>query len=122
MDFPYFKETIINGNLEVDDIGNCAIEAMNDNAECWVLVIDTMLGTSRIFKYGPYNYDLDMLPKNVLCSFSRIPFSEFKLKKEIDSFLNSPFANITQARVVDKYEALNNCKSIIEYMKQDVLY
>ena len=122
MEFEYFKQTVVNGNLDVDDIGNCAILATNDEGAQYVLVIDTSLGITRVFNYGPIIPDLDMLPKSVMCSFKRIQFSHTKIVKIIDEFLNNSFAHITTAIVVDKAEALETCRSIIDYMKQDNFY
>lgn len=123
MDFEYLRVTQSMDVLQIEDIGNCAIKAFNDMGEEYILVISTQLGTTRIFNYGPINPDLDLLPKNVNCSFKRIQFSEFKIQKTIRDFLNNPYANITQAQCVDeKDEVLNDCRSIIEYMKQDILY
>ena len=122
MDFEYYITKIVNGSIDIEDTGNCAIKAYNDNGSCYVLIIETSLGISRVFQYGPAVHDLDLLPKSVNCSFKRIEYSDYKIHKVIDEFLNNGYSGITQAFVVDKDEALNECRSIIEYMKQDILY
>lgn len=122
MTFDYFKVTSVNGELEIEDPGNCAIRAANDDGEEYYMIVETSLGSSRIFTYGPCVPDMDLLPKSVNCHFSRIIYSSVKINKAINDFLNDRFANITFAEVVEPTQALQNCKSIIKYMEQHELY
>ena len=105
------------GQLDVDDIGNCAIEANNDEGNYYYMVIETNLGFTKIFEYGPVQPDFNEMCKSVTCTFDRIEFNEKKISKRIYSFLNAPGKNITQAQIVDKEYALDGCKDIIEYMR-----
>lgn len=122
MNFEYYITKQVNGDIEIEDTGNCAIQAFNDKGEEYYLIIDTSLGTTRVFQYGPAVPDFDLLPKSVNCSFKRIEYSDYKVHKVIDDFLNNGYAGITQAFLIDKESALNNCRDIIEYMRQDILY
>ena len=117
MNFQYSYITQNQADLEIDDIGNCAIEALNDAAEAYYLVIKTKYGTTSVVSYGPIIPDVDVFPKSVNCSFKRLDYDEFKVEKIIDEFLNKGFRNISQAREISPDEALSNCRSIIEYMK-----
>lgn len=109
------------GMLEVEKIGNCAIEAqkplINGGVAYYYLVIRTSLGQSQIFEYGPVIPDIDLFPDEVICSFKRIEYSDYKVEKIIDKFLNNPKRNIKYACTIDAEEALSKCKSIINYMK-----
>lgn len=118
--FEYFTTRVINADIEVENIGDCAIRACNDGGECYYLLIETQLGICRIFTYGPAMPDFDLLPKSVNCSFKRINFNEGKLAKIIKEFLNSPYSNITSAEEIEKEELLEECKDIISYMKQSL--
>lgn len=118
-EFNYYYTSTAMGSLIVDDIFNCAVQANNDSNEVWYLVIKTRLGSSRIFQYGPLAKDVDFLHKSTRMSFKRIECEDYKIEKEIKGFLNNPFANITQAIEIPIDEALENCKSFIEYMKDD---
>lgn len=122
MTFDYFKVTSVYGQLEIEDPGNCAIKALNDDGEEYYLIIDTTLGSSRIFTYGPCVPDLDQLPKSVNCHFLRIIYNNRKINKVIDDFLNDRFAKITSAEVVEAPEILKRCKGLITYMNQKELY
>lgn len=118
MQFDYFFTHSVNGILDIEDIGNCAISAFNDIGEEYILIIDTNMGVTRILNFGPVVPDLETLPKKVNCNFSRINFSEGKIIKEINKFLTGGFSNITQAMEIDKDEALDHCRDLVEYMRQ----
>lgn len=122
MEFNYYFTTQAIGNLLIDDIGNCAIEANSDDGCFYYFVSKTTLGFTRIFQYGPLVKSSDVMHKSVRCTFKRIEYDQNKVAKEIKSFLNQPFVTITQAIEIDPKEALNNCISIIEYMKDDEAY
>lgn len=106
--------------INIEDIGNCALVATTDLGSKYVLVIDTMLGYSRIFNYGPINTSLDLLPQQSYCNFKRIEFSERKLQKEINNFIN--IRDINKVEVVEHGEALDICRDFISYMRQTKFY
>lgn len=117
MQFEYYKTVTVNAILDIEDIGNFAIKAFNDKGEEYIMVVDTVLGETRMFTYGPIIPDLDLLPPSVNCSFNRINFSTKFIQKAVDTFLGGR-SQITQAMEVSKEEALEDCKDIISYMKQ----
>ena len=117
LNFEYFFSRMAMGDLEVEDIGNCAIEANDDIGNFYYIVIETNLGFTKIFEYGPTQPDFNEMCKSVTCTFDRIEFNEKKIIKRIQTFLNTPIRNITQAQVVEKEYALDGCKDIIEYMR-----
>lgn len=114
--FEYLYLTQSNDSIEIEDIGNCAILANNDMGQTWVFIIKTLLGFSYIIEYGPYyNYKLtDYLNS----SFQKIEYSEFKIKKKIDKFLNDPRRMITQVQLIDEDEALNKIDNVAEVFNE----
>ena len=108
--------------MEIEDPGNCAIRAFNDLGLEYIFISQTLLGFTRILTYGPLCVDLNELPTNVNCNYSRKEYNASKVQKAIREFLNQPGAHITQAEEVTVDEALNDCKSLIEYMKQTTLF
>ncbi len=122
MKFNYFYETLVNADIEIDDIGNCAIQAYTDMGTSYILLIRSNLGLSTIFTYGPLIEGADILPKIVNCKFERISYKENKLRDVIDKFLNNPYVKITSAIELDYNEALNKCVSITEYLKNPEHY
>lgn len=116
-EFEYFFSRSAVGLLDVEDIGNCAIEANDDIGNFYYIVIETKLGFTKIFEYGPCNPDFNELPKSVACTFDRIEFNDKKIANAIYMFLNNGKRNITQAQLVEKDYALDGCIDIIEYMR-----
>ncbi len=117
MEYEYFYVAQVNGTIQIEDPGNCTIQANNDDGASYYLIIETWLGITRIFEYGPTRVDVDRLLNKVTCNFTRLNYNDLKINKAIDSFLNNPHRGITSAYEITKEEALNNCKSIINYMK-----
>ena len=115
--FEYSFTRVAVGELEVEDLGNCVIEANDDIGNFWYLKIDTNMGWSKIFEYGPCTPDFQELPSSVICNFDRIEYNDIKLADRVRKFLNAPKRNITQAQEVTDDEMFDNIKDIIEYMK-----
>lgn len=114
--FNYLYETSALDVLEVDDIGNTCIQASNDLGQNWILQIKTKLGFSYIIEYGPYYYN--KITEYLNSSFQRIEYSEYKLQKKIDKFLNEPRRIITQVKFIDEDEALESIQSVVEVMNE----
>ena len=112
--FDYYKVVQAMDSIDVDDIGNCALRAFTDLGFEHILIIDTQLGTSRVFTFGPVLPDISEFPAKVECKYERMNYAESKLNKAIQTFINQP--GITQVEQVDREEALEDCKSIVEYM------
>lgn len=117
MEFNYYYDTIAMASIDVEDIGNCAIEAHTDLGEFYYLLIRTNLGISTIVTYGPIVPDIDLLPKVVNCRFERIEFKDTKLVAVINKFLTNPYYKITSANELEYEEAVKNCRDIIDYVK-----
>ena len=101
MTFDYLQRVVIDGQLEVEDIGQCIIQANNDLAEEFYLIIKTELGWTEILEYGPCVPDLPLLQVNYNIKYSRIEYNQGKIERAIDKFLNDPKRGITQAKLVE---------------------
>ena len=115
MNFQYLQTVTMNANLEIEDIGNCAIKAFTDIGREYILIIETRIGWTRIYQYGPIVQE-EQWPSSLNECYFKIEFNERKIKQTIEKFLN--MMGITQAFEVTKTEALEDCKSIIEFMKE----
>lgn len=100
MTFDYLERVVVEGQLEVEDIGQCAIQANSDLGEEYYLIIKTELGWTEILDYGPFVPDIELLPYNYTIKYSRIEYNQSKIERAIDKFLNDPKRCITQAKVV----------------------
>lgn len=105
MTFEYMQRVVVEANLEVDNVGDCVLQANNDFGNEYYLLIKTELGFSEVLEYGPCMPDIQMLPLDYNISYSRFEYNQGKLERIIDKFLNNPKRVITQAKVTD-YESI----------------
>ena len=117
--FEYFYTQTAMGELEVEDVGNFAILANDDNGLFYGIVVKTNLGMTRVFQYGPAAPDFTELPKTVDVRFERLDYNEGKIQKIVQSYLNSFARKITQAMVVDESEVYGVVRNIADYMADD---
>lgn len=101
MTFDYLERVVVEGQLDVENIGQCVIQANNDFGEEFYLIIMTELGYTEILEYGPCLPDMQLLHADYQIKYSRIDYNEGKIEKQIDRFLNNPKRCITQAKVTD---------------------
>ena len=100
MTFEYLQRIVVDGELEVDNIGDCILQANDDLGNEYYLIVKTLLGVTEIIEYGPIAPDISILPPNYNIKYSRIDYNEGKIERSIDKFLNDGKRAITQARVV----------------------
>lgn len=101
MTFDYLERVVVEGQLEVENIGQCVIKANNDLSEEFYLIIRTELGWTEMIEYGPCVPDLPLLQMNYQITYTRFEYNQNKLERAIDKFLNNPKRSITQAEVTD---------------------
>lgn len=123
MEFKYYYVQTYSDILDIENLGNCFIEAFSDKGLKVYLWIRTELGFSKILEAGPYIDDGKIPCKVCDISFFQTEFSESKIIKRIQSFLNTPKYAITQAfdkqeeyTEQEKFEKLYN---IINYMEKE---
>lgn len=117
--FPYYMEATAQAELIIDDLGNFAVKCFNDRGEEFILIVETRLGNTRIFTFGPVIPDLVLLPKSCSCSIEKMTFNNGKVIKAVRQFLTNPFRGITQAFEVTKEEALADCRNLVQVMNED---
>lgn len=132
-DYKYEKTGL--AQLVINDLGNCSIEAdkviragtPNEEIISYFLIVRTLEGKMSVFEYGPTIIKKDWTDglsyDNCYCSYYEVDYSDYKLQKIIDKFLNDPKRGITVAKTVKASDALNSCVSIVDYMRmitQDV--
>ena len=101
MTFEYLQRVVVDATIDVDNIGECAIQARNDLGEEFYLLIHTEIGWTEVIEYGPANPDITMLPRSVTYKYDRFEYNFAKLERMIDKFLNDGKRMISQASVVD---------------------
>ena len=115
--FEYFFTRTATGELDIEDLGNCYIEAFNDEGLAFYLLIETNMGWTKTCEYGPISVDFKELPNNVSCVFNRFEYDEKKLNTTVKEFLNAPRRNITQAMEIEREAFFENCRSILDYVE-----
>ena len=116
---PYFIKTDAQAELIIEDIGNFAIKAFNDRGCEFIIILETKLGNTRLFTFGPIIPDLELLPQACGCNIRKFAFNAKRIMKELGSILNSPYNRITQAFEVTKEEALGDCRNLVQIMNED---
>ena len=102
MTFDYLQRVIVDGQLDVENIGQCTIQANSDLGEEYYLIIRTSLGFTELLEYGPCVPDfLPQLQANYQINYSRIEYNQGKIERAIDRFLNNPKRMITQAKIIE---------------------
>ena len=101
MFFEYLKTSQYMDSIEIDTIGNCTLQAINDVANCWVLLISTELGSCKIIQAGPIDLDFDEVAPNVYISRETFEYNEKRLHKIINDFINNPKRNITTVELIE---------------------
>lgn len=117
--FEYNMEILPQGLLDIEDIGNCAIEAKTEEEIYFYIVIKTSLGTTSVFTSGPVIPDIALLPNGYNCSLVRFPYKESKIIGEINKFLNNLIYNkkhIIEAVVIDEETALEQFRDMANYI------
>lgn len=115
--YNYFETSTFLGQLDVDDIGDCTIEANNDQGLVYYLIIKTIYGITHCLETGPFMIDFNELPKVSSIKYLSFEYSDKRINKIIDSFLNDPNRGITQAKIIDEQEVYENSKDILNYFK-----
>jgi hypothetical protein len=118
--FGYSQETIFSKELDVDELGQVALEARDSDSMFYYLIIRTSLGQSSILEYGPIVPDVAILPDMTEIKFQRIDFNELKIKQIIKKFLmarNKGKNKIEDVIQIDVNDALSRGVNILEYMK-----
>lgn len=114
MKFDYQQIITTCNQLDIDDIGNCCVIAINSRQEEYYLVIRTILGVTEIINYGPIIPDLDVLPHDVSYTYSRMGYNEKKIITQIKKFINPTKTVVVEAKECDITYVRNSIKNFIE--------
>lgn len=111
MNFPYLYQQASMDSIEIEDLGNVCLQAFNDEAYEYWLLIKCSLGWVEIEEVGPFLSDSDILTSGFNYHYNRVPYKEEKLIKTIDKFINNPQREITQIFYSDEntfYDRIKN--------------
>lgn len=114
--FEYLKTAQYQDSIDIETVGNCALQSINDEADSWVLLISTDLGFCTVTQAGPINLDFDEVSSNIYILKSSFEYNEKRLFKTISEFINHPKRSITTVEEIDK----ETCKEIIRKIANSV--
>lgn len=112
----YSGEVNFLGELDIDNIGEFALECNNDEQYFWYYVVRTSLGMTSIAYTGPIAPDVELLPNNFKQGRFIIPFNEGKILRDVSAFLNDKDKKITQARVIEIDDAISEFINLRDYL------
>lgn len=95
--------------IDIDDVFNCCIKAVDLVKQEYYLAIHTNLGVVNIIEYGPIIPDIKEMPDNLIYSYQKLDSNMKFLIKRIEAFLNNPRRSIVTACLID----LDEFKKII---------
>ena len=108
--FKYMYEVTATGFLDIEDPCNTCIYTTNNLFQEYVLIIQTEMGRTKVFEYGPNLIDLDKLAPKVSFTYQEFDVNTNKVETLIDKFLAKTFA--TQAIEIDINDAIDKIKDM----------
>lgn len=117
----YNKESSYLSTIDIEDIGNCALECIGKDPKSgeifyYYLVIKTLLGTTTIFTCGPLIPDIDLLPNGFTQHISKLNYNSDKISREVNTFINDFKKKIYDIKVITDLEAATNFINLEEYI------
>lgn len=116
MFFEYLKTSQYQDSVDIESIGNCYLQSVNDSADSWILSVETNLGYSTVTQAGPINLDFDTPGSSLYISKQSFDYNEKKLYKIISDFINYPKRLITNVEIIDKETYKNILEKILNSM------
>ena len=122
MTFEFNQQLMPQSLVDIDEIGQFALEASNDEGYFWYLVVRTSLGTVTIGSCGPVVPDIDLLPSGYCCSLARMEYKEQKLEKFINTWLNDRSKVLTNAKLIEVDDAIDEFRDLGQYLRNEGNY
>lgn len=118
MTFDYMTTIVVGDSIEIDDIGNCFIQASNDDGLFYYMWIQTYLGRTKVLQYGPLILG-EKESDHMYCSYNKFDYSEAYIAKQISSFLTNVKYKITQVILIDDVsEIIDKLKPLTGFMEE----
>lgn len=117
MQFEFNNQLMPQSLVDVEDVGQLAIEATNDEGYYYYLLIRTLLGTATIVSCGPVVPDIDRLPDGYQIRLDRMDYKEDKICKQINFWLNDRSKKLTEAHPITFEEAIDAMRDVKSYLE-----
>ena len=117
MTFEFNQQLMPQNLIDIENIGDFALEGINDEGTFWYLIVKTSLGVSTLASCGPVVPDINLLPSGYCTYLCRMEYKEDKLAKQINMWLNDKSKKLTQANIIEIEDALDQFRDLGEYMR-----
>ena len=114
MTFEYLQDVKFLDSIDIDDIGNVTLEALNDLGDQWYLDISTHLGYTDIVTIGPLVADSNQLGLQFSFYIQKIEYNDRKIITTIQKFINDPKKSISQLFFTSHDQICDRLKNLQE--------
>ena len=120
--FEYMYETVSRDSIEIEDIGNCALECYNDSGDVYYLIVSTKIGYTEFIEFGPYSFmnDEQVFGTKFNFMYKHIEYDDYKIKKLIDTFITDKYKKLTQIKEVSQKYAFDKLQDIKLCIKNEM--
>lgn len=112
MIFDYLRMVHALDTIDIPDIGNTCINACNDVGQEWYLSISTHQGWTTVIEFGPLLVDADEIGSYFTYDMHQHEYSDAKIRRTIDKFINNPKRIPTQVFEVMPIEAAERLEAV----------
>lgn len=116
MTFEYLKIEEYKDSIDIEDIGNCSINIINDDGKEWYLQTKTELGWTEIKTFGPLTVDMNTLDYSFSYTYNRLEYDSKKVFKIIDKFINDDRKTITEVIQVDEEQLVSRWQDVFHLL------
>lgn len=116
--FEYNFQLAPKNNIDIVDIGNCAISATSESDGYeYIIVTQTIMGKTYIAQCGPLVIDKnDEFVNGFNTHLTITEYKEKRIEYLIDTFLNDKGKRITNATEITKEDAINKFQNLKTYL------
>ena len=113
--YDYNTQTVLMSSIDVEDIGNCVLEAVDQNGCYHYLIVSTANGYSKVVEWGPVIPDVDIVPSGYKSAYSYMSYSDSKIGGIIRKWvLGGKGINFEHIEQVSFTDALSNFRAAIQ--------
>lgn len=112
MKFEYLATKSYLDSIDIEDLGNVYLNALNDLGDEYYLSIETHLGWTEIKEFGPCAVDSNQSSNYFNLLYIKFEYNESKIIKNIERFINNEKRNIIQVFFINKQVALDRLENL----------
>ncbi len=116
MEFEFNKELKAQNFVDIPNIGEFGLECWNDVGQSYYVFVKTILGETYMATCGPVLSDVNELFMGFSISYTHFGYSEMKLAKAINLFLNDKYRAIIGAEVIPLDDCIEQFKDVKKYL------